>query len=168
MIPGRHLAVMLVVLGTRQVSLSQTETPTDLARSAIYLELFGQGGLYSINYEYRFLKNFSARVGFSKWVFPFLIANVDFTGFPLMVNLLIGGRYANLEVGAGVIVVSASATTFFSDKTGSTGPLAIATGTLGYRHQSVDGGFVFRVGLTPVYLEGELLPAFGLSFGHSF
>jgi hypothetical protein len=159
--------LLLLVRGPAPV-LGQTEEQYEASRNAVYLELGGQGGLYSINYEYRFLKSFSARAGFSIWSFPFFVADVDFLGVPLMVNALIGGRFANLEIGVGVIAVSASSTDFFFGKTSSTGPIAVATGTVGYRHQSVDGGFVFRIGFTPVYYDGYVVPSFALSFGHAF
>ena len=55
--------------------------------------------------------------------------------------------------------------------------LLSATGTLGYRRQPADGGFVFRIGLTPIYGFGTEEAAYpekgfflsgGLSLGVSF
>lgn len=45
---------------------------------------------------------------------------------------------------------------------------ATGTAALGYRYQRPGGGFVFRVGLTPLFGPGGILPWGGLSLGYSF
>ncbi len=43
----------------------QAQTP--YVKNAVYLELLGNGGLYSFNYERAFSPNFNARIGFGSW-----------------------------------------------------------------------------------------------------
>ena len=166
----RHTALLLLlVLPVAHAARSQSheeEYPLT-SRHALYLELGGQGGLYSVNYDFRVLKALSLRAGFTKWVFPAIVVVADVTAVPVMINTLIGGRRANLELGIGFLAGTASGTDIFFGSTSSNSFL-VATATIGYRHQSVDGGFVFRVAFTPILSEGAVYPGGGISFGHSF
>jgi len=138
------------------------------AHNAVYIELGGPGMLYSVNYEYRIVRQFSLRAGFTIWKFPFLIASVDMMAAPVMINLLLGGRHANLEIGIGLLAGRAAGEWLIGGGSLGETTFVVGTGTIGYRHQSIDGGFVFRIGFTPVFSSDGLLPAFGLSMGHSF
>jgi len=42
------------------------------------------------------------------------------------------------------------------------------TATIGYRYQQNDGGFLFRIGFTPLFGSGGFQPWGGLSLGFSF
>ncbi|MBI1805064.1 MAG: hypothetical protein HY033_08900 [Ignavibacteriae bacterium] len=145
------------------------------SRSAIYVELLGQGLLYSVNYDYRITDHLSLRAGFSTWTIPSIFGLVDgeisFTGFPIMLNYLTGEGSSHLELGAGIIPANASVTgreIFFGSDVSGSETLILGTATIGYRLQPRDGGFLFRVGLVPLLGSGGLKFSTGLSLGAAF
>jgi hypothetical protein len=152
------------------------EPSTEIARKAIYVEVLGQGLLYSINYDYRIEEAISLRVGFTRWSTPFIfIRELTATGVPLTVNYLSGERNSHLEAGIGAVLFHfrARGSWFLSESdTESSGNFVLGTVTLGYRYQPRDGGFVFRIGATPLFTwnEGEFTGLFfgGISFGYAF
>jgi hypothetical protein len=144
-------------------------------RNTVYFELFGTGIFYSVNYERRISPHVSLRAGFTSWslhggLFTILgIEKLSMTAFPVMVNYLTGPmKSSHLEIGAGLMP------SFFSGKalfTGSEGAnnqsLLVGTASIGYRYQPPDGGFFFRIALTP--LLGQIVGyTGGLSFGLTF
>lgn len=149
-----------LVFGASAANAQETAT----APHAIYLEVLGNGVLYSLNYERRFTPHISGRVGFmytraeSEGSFSddLAQANVRSSGsvwlVPLMINYLSGQGNNHFEAGVGVLLGSAE----------------LGTATLGYRYQRPDGGFVFRAGFTPVFNREFFLPWFGISVGRSF
>ena len=73
------------------------------------------------------------------------------TGFPLVVNYLVGGENAYLEIGAGVVPAKVRITgqvLFLGIPVDGEKWTARAMGTLGFALQRMCGGFVFRIGLT--------------------
>jgi hypothetical protein len=88
-----------------------------------------------------------------------------FTGFPIMVNYLSGEGSGNLELGIGVIPLTVS---IGGDSGLKRGTAVFGTATLGYRFQPLDGGFMFRIGLTPFFNSGGAVPSGGLSLGYAF
>ena len=42
------------------------------------------------------------------------------------------------------------------------------TATFGYRYQPVNGGYIYRIGLTPFFIDGEFQLWGGISFGNAF
>jgi hypothetical protein len=133
----------------------------------------GQCFLYSINYDRRLWPNISIRVGFSNWSIPFFLfaeGNLSFTGFPVTVNYLTGEGTAHLEVGIGIIPATVSfqgRDVFFGSEVDGRANTVLGTATLGYRSQARDGGFVFRIGLTPLFTfkEAQLWGGLSLGFG---
>ncbi len=109
----------------------------------IYAELGGAGLLYSVNYDTRFSQGedkLGGRIG--------VALSDDFVVVLLHTNYLFGKGKHKLEVGAGI-------TTFdiHSDNRDVT-----ASGALMYRFQKKDGHFLFRAGISPIYVElGEPL-----------
>ena len=86
---------------------------------------------------------------------------------PLMGNYFIGDGSHKFELGAGPAIVNASASTDFGTFDES-GTFLFGTATAGYRFQPNDGGFVFRIGFTPLFGSTGFLPWAGLSLGYSF
>lgn len=151
------------------------EPKEDIARDAIYGELLGPGILYSINYEHLITPHVSLRGGFSKWSVPsaFLLVDgsVDFTGFPITLNYLAGEGNSRLELGAGLVPILLSVdgqVILFGGSVRGRASVVSGTATIGYRYQPVDGGFVFRIGFTPILLFKRLIPTGGLSMGVAF
>jgi hypothetical protein len=156
--------------------------PPRRAAPDIYAELLGNGGLYSINYGRRLGGGVSACVGAASWETEgnFFVSVPDerhrFLLAPVLLNLLTGAGTHHLELGGGVLVGTETVTRARSGQS-ERFTLLSATGTLGYRRQPADGGFVFRIGVTPIYGFGSEEAAYpdkgfflsgGLSLGVSF
>lgn len=160
-------------------SNAQTENPTDYPKNSVYLEVGGNGVLYSINYDRLFqtpkMGKYAIRIGygFSK----------NFNNNRLIINTFpfeITGLYSLknekhfFEVGPGI-------TGFYRARytTGDKLTLLLFTARIGYRYQKSDGGTLFRIGFTPLYdfysfnpqnaieYNTWLLSA-GISVGHTF
>ncbi len=163
------LGAELMTVGVLTISLlgslparaqSARDSSSHYCRDAVYVELAGAGGLYSFNFDYRITREAGFRVGFTSWS--------DFTGLPVTANYLLNWHAHHLEIGIGVIIGLATlgGQSFVSG--GQSTPQAIGTGTLGYRYQPDDGGFVFRIDYTPL-LEPRLLYSWGgVSLGYAF
>ena len=161
---GGALLLILLMAGAPQSALGQAPVT---ARNAFYLELLGNGFLYSLNYDRLLTDQISGRVGFM-----FLGAASDtsaaaLAAAPIMVNYLVGQGNSHFEAGIGVTLLSGGIENVedFEDEDFNG---AIGTATLGYRYQRPAGGFVFRVGLTPFFGAGGIVPYLGVSFGYGF
>lgn len=148
------------------------------AKNLVYLELLGNGGLYSINYERMLTNDLSARLGFSYLSISASgtssdgqtsTAKASLVTAPAMFNYMVGGKNHKLEMGAGatLIYVSASASGGAASASGE-GVGVAGTGVVGYRYSPADGGFVFRVGYTPLVGKGGYMSWGGMSFGGTF
>lgn len=148
------------------------------AKNLVYLELLGNGGLYSINYERMLSNDLSARLGFSYFSISASASSSDgsqssakasIVTAPALFNYMVGGKNHKLEMGAGatLIYVSASASGGAASASGE-GVGVAGTGVAGYRYSPADGGFVFRVGYTPLFGKGGYQSWGGMSFGGTF
>jgi len=147
-----------------------TYEPGDRAQS-VYFELLGAGLTYSFNYDSRFqntLNGLGGRVGVS-----YLSAdgNSIFTA-PIMLNYLLGkhGKYFEMGVGATFVNFDSNKANnsnneiLFVESSGVYGNMVF-----GYRKQPVDGGFMFRAGISPIFNANNFLPYYGyISLGYSF
>lgn len=124
-------------------------------RNAVYVELAGNGYGNSVNYERMLGDRMYARAG----VGYFTILSAQGVTLPLMAGALVGQTEDRLELGAGV-TVSLSKDLLSSE--------VVATGTFGYRYQRRNGGFLFRVGLTPFWGKDGLKAWGGISMGYRF
>jgi hypothetical protein len=162
----------------------RAESPRS-AENAIYLDLLGPGLFYSINYDRMLTDDLSARIGFSYLSFGASAESSDgsasaeasfgYWAIPLTVSYLGIGSYSNmLEVGGGPVIMHVRGSGIVeadgdSAEAGASTTLFAATAMVGYRHQPADGGFVFRVGASPVMAFGAgLLPWGYLSLGAAF
>lgn len=171
----RRLLFMVLMCGLLSPATENAvaqEERSDFARSAIYVEVLGQGILYSVNYDHRISQHFSLRAGYSHWSMPFVfIDKLTFTGFPIMLNYLTGEGTGHLELGIGLMPTTVSLhgrEWFFGTQQEASGSIVLGTATIGYRSQSQDGGFVFRIGVTPIFTFKEVLPSGGISLGFAF
>ena len=127
------------------------------ANSAIYLELGGNGLLYSANYERFMTPNVSLRGGLSyvsvEGTSGTASASVSLLTFPLMVNYFVGGGSAKLELGAGMTLTkfSGSSSTGFGDEIEEGAFVPIGAGTVAFRLSPPGGGFNFKIGWTPFF-----------------
>jgi hypothetical protein len=146
-----------------------------IARNAVFLELLGNGGLYSVNYERMLSDTLALRVGFATWNSPALFYEGTppdrFTTVPVTVSYLLGGGERKLELGGGVTFGRETRNRFSGDKKNSS--FSSLTGIIGYRSQPPGRGYLFRAGVTPFYSfdqgdEAYPDPGFTLSAGVSF
>jgi hypothetical protein len=144
-----------------------TEETAPTARNAFYIELLGNGLLYSVNYDRLFADQISGRVGLMVIGAANDSSAAAVIAAPIMANYLFGRGNSHFEAGIGVTVMTGAVENVEGiEDEGFSG--AVGTATLGYRYQRPGGGFVFRAGLTPFFGGGGILPWFGLSFGYGF
>lgn len=149
------------------------------AANAVYVELLGNGGLYSLNYDRRFADAVALRVGFATWTADDLFlgeeAQTDFITVPVTAAWLMGTGKRRIELGGGVLLGTKSREEAFGDGETSSSFVSL-TGIVGYRFQPARG-FMFRVALTPffglgdedeAYPEDGFMPSGGVSVGYSF
>ncbi len=125
--------------------LSQEEINTkkgdEIKRNAIFLELFGQGIGLSGNIDYRFNSNLTFRAGLSYLLFGY--------GIPLSLNYITEANSSHhLELGDGITFINVTPIFFSSEPQGA----IIPTANLGYRYQPKNGGLIFRISFTPLFL----------------
>lgn len=148
-------------------SLAQ-HTPNILKSNQLYLELGGNGLIYSINYERLLSENVTLRGGFG--VTPGIIfAEGTFIHIPVTASYLIGSETSKFEAGLGATYFSGTDVEVFGLPAGDQS-LVFLTGIVGYRYIS-PGGFVFRIFFTPLYSkesDPDFIPTGGLSFGFMF
>lgn len=155
------------------------------AKNAIYLDLLGPGLFYSINYDRILSEDISARIGLSYLSFgasasdssgtTSASAEFSYWAVPLTVSYLgIGSETNMLELGGGAVIMNVKGsgvveTDDTSQDAAASATLFAATGMIGYRRQPADGGFVFRIGASPVMTFGAgFLPWGYLSLGAAF
>ena len=125
-----------------------------IKRHRIFLEMAGNGGFYSVNYERNITERFSARIGTELFPPAWTEEGETIAGFPLMLNYQVY-RLGNhhLLAGIGTLLV--------------TNGINSLTGTLTYELH-VDNRAMLRLGFTPHYLDGEFEPWAGLGVGFIF
>jgi hypothetical protein len=147
------------------------------SRNLIFVELGGNGLLYTINYDRGLTDNFSVRVGLGHLAEganpigsgPSEIAAQAATTVPVLFSYVHGKQSHRLEVGAGVTVLRSAGTPAMGNYAALPSDLSfMATGVIGYRYVPREGGFTYRAGFTPLISGGGFLPWAGLSFGYLF
>jgi len=133
--------------------------------NTIYVELGGNGGFYSINYD-RLLTtvkkrhSFGIRAGFSWAPLNGTYRNVFF--FPVTANYLFGAGTKRLEIGVG------ATTRFLTDSLRNVDPEVTPAAVIAFRFQQPGSGSHFRAGFTPLFFDNKFQPWLGISFGRSF
>jgi hypothetical protein len=135
--------------------------------NSLYVELLGNAGLYSFNYDRLFTHNIGARVGFSylHTSEDIIFREMTFYLFPVSVNYFVGEGSSKLELGAGMTIISGSFD--FIGIQGS-GSAVIPNLIIGYRYQPEDGGLLFRIGFTPLFAPDKIQAWGGISLGAAF
>ncbi|MCL6259656.1 hypothetical protein M3O96_11175 [Aquiflexum sp. TKW24L] len=165
------LTILIVSLSLSISERSFGQEEKEGSNHGVFFEFLGNGIFNSLNYDTRFTKKvdgFGGKVGFG-------YAPVDggqYFSFPFMVNYLLGKNGHYFEVGAGANYMVAD----YRNGGGNIGSLEIAQWegwsgnmSLGYRYQPVDGGFLFRAGITPMFIKDEFIPFWPqISIGYAF
>lgn len=137
----------------------------DVRNQSVFLELLGNGGLYSINYEYNFYQDFNSRAGFS---FYSGIAGTV-VAFPIMLNHFKKDAKFSPEFGFGFLTGIGKGSPLNSESSKSK-LFVVLTATLGMRFISSDNEDLIRIGYTPFFSpeKNKYLNFGGLSFGIRF
>jgi len=101
----------------------------EAGKHAIYLELLGNGGMYSFNYERQLTESYHSRIGISYFSFPF--AGKLMT-VPLMLNHFNRKSTRTPELGFG-IVLGKSRSSEFNSAGDKSGFVTVITANMGYR-----------------------------------
>lgn len=146
---------------------SAQDTPAAEKRAQnVFVEIGGQGVLFTANYDTRF-SNTRDGLGGRAGIGYLSIEGENVTTVPVSLNYLLGKGKHFFEVGLGATFVGASDGTgiLLNDSAGA----VLGTMSFSYRLQPVDSGFSFRAGLTPIFNSSNFIPYFGgLSLGYSF
>ena len=166
--------------GSGSVGVARQKPLNDDAPNAIYLELGGNALAYSINYDRFVSQDASIRVGFEYWGINGAVSVDGPDGAPVSASLVVvpatlnyflashNGRTvgsSKLELGAGIVYMHLGVA--FGGIKGA-GDAIGGTATLGYRYQPYDGGFVFRAGVTPIFVFNIIQVWGGISAGVAF
>lgn len=159
----RGLTVILLLFGVYGI-----QAQDDFAKNAVYLEIGGNGGAYSLNYERALSPKFLLRAGFASWSSSQMFGGEkSITTIPVMVNYLFGSGSHKIEGGLGFMLGSENHTGNEAWPKSKENIFAL-TGTAGYRYQKPSGGIIFRAGLTPfLNLGNSEYPDFNISGGGS-
>jgi hypothetical protein len=139
---------------------------TDRPPQAVYAEIWGKALFFSANYDRRFSKRLNG-LGFSAGAGYLNVDGLSLFSVPVGLNYLLGNNGKYFEVGAGASYLSASLDDF--GDAASSGSTVIGTMTIGYRSQPIKGGFMFRVGINPIFFKKNFVPYYPyVSFGYNF
>ena len=157
----------LIALAATAGSGAAQDRALPAAPNAVYLELGGNGLLYSLNYDRLLTPRVAARVGFMGLGAATDSVSGGVIAAPLMVSYLFGEGNSHFETGLGVMLAAGAIDEVGElEDEGFSG--AIGTATVGYRYQRPGGGFVFRAGVTPLFDTSGIAPWVGISLGYGF
>lgn len=153
-----------------------TKDSTSISKNTVYLELLGNGGVYSFNYDRilltKTLFKISGSVGIS-YIPPSFRYNHTFT-YPLEINLLYGIRN-HFELGIGYTPVF---NLYKEDIFKIYDDYSYPALRIGYRFQKPNGGFFLRAGLLLYIGKNEFITDYSnygnnrtwisLGFGYTF
>ena len=153
----KYIFTLLILSSFSILSMSQNSFQNQFIRKhSLYSELGGNSGIFSANYDYllpltTYIK-FAAGTGVG---FMYIMSDTHshFTGYLTPAgNFLIGKASHHLELGGSL-------------QSGWDG-LLVPAARVGYRYQPHAGGFLFRMGFTPLFKkDGKGYPWGGISVG---
>ncbi len=167
---GSLLLLQVHLFGQERAGRSlSTYEPGNRAQS-VYFELLGPGLTYSFNYDTRFQNSLNGLGGRAGLGYIAVEGN-SVLSVPVMVNYLLGkeGKYFEMGLGATYIGFNSAQSASTNEVLFIDDSQVFGTMVFGYRRQPVDGGFLFRVGLSPVFGSGNFIPYYGyIAFGYAF
>ena len=145
------------------ISLAQIVYSQEQKDKSLYLELLGNGGLYSINFESNLVGPLNSRIGFS--YFGGLFGDSYFT-LPIMLNYFNSDDSFSPEIGIGIVPAHVKQS-FITEK--KEDRVVIYSATFGLRFHIAEKG-LFRIGYTPLYSPSTktIVHSRGFSFGVRF
>ena len=158
----RLFAVLSVFCGLAYVTPASAQER--IAVNSVFAEALGPGLAYSLNYERTIENDFGLRLGVSYLSVGASVssgsgtidASAGFFSVPLVASYLgIASGNHVLELGVGGIFTHASGSgSGFGMSASASGNVLLGTAVIGYRRQPVNGGFMFRVGLSALAGKG--------------
>ena len=150
----------------------------------VYLEILGSGGIYSLNYDFRFNKAITNKWGLRTGVEFLPINTVNYSGdilkystllFPFMVNYLVGKKNKFLELALGAVYVfkwsngklQAQEYEYFIRNVNRRIPNVYGAFSMGYRHQPIKGKTMWGISVTPLIGNSFIIPTIGIKAGYS-
>lgn len=170
----------VVIQAPAQQPASSAVAPSasgESAPNAVFLELLGNGLLYSVNYERLLTQwNVGLRAGVGFVAYKVSSANgagaLVLASFPLVASWYYGSGNHRLQLGLGATVLYVKASTDAAGLSyqGSVPSFGVAaTAVIGYRYWPRHGGFTFGAGFTPLLRESKgILPWGGAEAGFAF
>lgn len=153
---GCYAVALCFVLGRAGAARADDRT----ASNSIFAEGLGPGLLYSLNYERTLGNDFAVRIGTSYMSLGASNSvggvSVGFLSVPLVASYLglSSGNHV-LELGVGGIFIHASGEARAGGITlAGAGNTIWGTALIGYRRHPVNGGFMFRVGMSALVGKG--------------
>jgi hypothetical protein len=154
-----------------------------LKNKFIFLEMLGSGGVYSLNYDFRFNKDITNKWGLRTGVEFLPINTVNYSGdilkystllFPFMVNYLVGKKNKFLELALGAVYVfkwrngklQAQVYEYFIRNINRRIPNVYGAFSIGYRHQPLKGKIMWGISLTPLIGNSFIIPNIGIKIGY--
>ena len=177
-----RLLFFLLQIFASIVAIAQSDATTSSkvpGRTAFYAELGGPGILFSANIDSRFKQTtfgwgFRAGLGFVTADEEISRPNgIDYetrsvVTVPAQINYIFGKTTSvhTFEVGAGLTYVSKKLDilNYYDDNKSN----LFATTSFMYRRQPKDGGFMWRIGFTPLIAKGYIQPSGAVGVGYSF
>lgn len=154
---------LILALATLFLLGYSSETVSAQSNKAVFVELLGNGIIFSANYDMRFSKKpdgLGGRVGIG-------YVGVEGDGIltvPVMANYLLGKEGKYFEVGLGATFLSTDADVGSLDSSSLVGTMSFM-----YRRQPTDGGFMWKIGITPLFNSSAFTPFwFGAGLGYAF
>ena len=183
---NKLFSVLVVIAGLLlTLNLSASAQEEQVAGNLFYTEIGGPGVFMSANFDSRFSSNgrlgfgFRLGAGFSigdiqdsepdRWGYYNTVTRTYYS-IPAGLNYVFGKPYSSktFEVGAGVTLLTRKVSLFYHGYERKPGNV-IGFFTFMYRLMPLDGGFSFRVGLTPVIgTGGDMFPMGAIGIGYVF
>lgn len=161
--------ILSLALFISSIAIAQTQESTIAEKRAqnIFVELGGQGLLFTANYDSRFSNRrdgLGGRIGIGH-----IGENGDrATTVPISLNYLLGKEkhFFEMGLGASLMLIGGDGDSLLFDENNSS---VLGTMSFAYRLQPNDRGFSFRAGLSPIFNKNFFIPYYaGISLGYSF
>lgn len=161
--------ILSLALFITSIAIAQTQESTIAEKRAqnIFVELGGQGLLFTANYDSRFSNRrdgLGGRIGIGH-----IGENGDrATTVPISLNYLLGKEkhFFEMGLGASLMLIGGDGDSLLFDENNSS---VLGTMSFAYRLQPNDRGFSFRAGLSPIFNKNFFIPYYaGISLGYSF
>lgn len=154
---------LLTLITIALFSLGAQTSSAQTSNKAVYVELLGNGVTFSANYDMRFT-NKADGIGGRIGIGYVGVEGDGILSIPVMANYLLGKNGKYFEVGLGATFLSSDADIFDSNTSGTVGTMSFM-----YRRQPTDGGFMWKIGITPLFNKDFFIPYwFGAGLGYAF